>query len=251
VVPDPDTFRIALVGSSHDMGMGVEDDQTYENLAEDRLNAELGPRTGFKYELLNNSYTAYTPTQKLAVLKERTLDFGPDLVLYAASSRELTWMFMFVQLQHLARQGLLDQFPYVTDAMTRAGVGTGIEKLMAETEIDAKLKPYAEETLQKLLVAFRDAATSGGAQTAMLIVELPTDTPERLEVLSEVKAAAEAAGMPVLDVQGVYDVVPDRRTLWIAPWDDHTNAAGHQLLADRLYGLLVEQGLVPTEAPSD
>ena len=42
--------------------------------------------------------------------------------------------------------------------------------------------------------------------------------------------------------------VADRSTLWIAPWDAHTNAAGHRMLADRLYALLLEQGLVPTGA---
>jgi hypothetical protein len=119
VVPGPDTFRIALIGSSHDMGEGVEDDQTYENLAEDRLNAELGPRTGLTYEILNFSRGAITPTQKLAMVEKRMLAFEPDLILYAATNREIFSMFELAQIQHLAQHGLIDEFPYVRSCCAR------------------------------------------------------------------------------------------------------------------------------------
>ena len=34
------TYRIVLVGASHDVGIGAKDNETYENLVEDRLNNE-------------------------------------------------------------------------------------------------------------------------------------------------------------------------------------------------------------------
>ena len=40
--PFPNTFRIGLVGASHDAGAGVNDDETYENVVEDRLNRRGG-----------------------------------------------------------------------------------------------------------------------------------------------------------------------------------------------------------------
>ncbi len=39
----PGTFRIALVGSSHQAGRGVNDDETCENIVEDQLNREFAP----------------------------------------------------------------------------------------------------------------------------------------------------------------------------------------------------------------
>ena len=60
------------------------------------------------------------------VEEETVFDFAPDLVIYAATSSELQQMFKSVQLQHLARHDLLDQFPYVVEAMNEAGVGTGV-----------------------------------------------------------------------------------------------------------------------------
>ena len=46
-------------------------------------------------------------------------------------------------------------------------------------------------------------------------------------------SASTRAGLPVFDLFDVYPgaIVPALR---VAPWDDHPNAAGHQLIADRL-----------------
>ena len=50
--------------------------------------------------------------------------------------------------------------------------------------------------------------------------------------------AIQAARLPVIDL---FDVFPEaeRPALRVAPWDDHPNAAGHRLIADRLYGQLL------------
>jgi lysophospholipase L1-like esterase len=51
---------------------------------------------------------------------------------------------------------------------------------------------------------------------------------------------AKAAKLEVIDLSPAFDSVVDRNTLMLAKWDQHTNALGHRLLADKLY-----QGLVP------
>src|SRR5262245_19601475 len=49
------TYRIVLLGGSHDQGTGVKEDETYENVVEDRLNHER-PEAGYsRYEILNMS----------------------------------------------------------------------------------------------------------------------------------------------------------------------------------------------------
>ena len=47
------TYRVALLGASRTVGSGVEDGRTFEALVEDRLNRELGPASGRRYEVLN------------------------------------------------------------------------------------------------------------------------------------------------------------------------------------------------------
>jgi hypothetical protein len=176
------------------------------------------------------------------------LDFEPDLVLYAANSREIGWMFKADHLQHLAQHDLLGQFPFVVEAMERAGVGSDPETLAQVGTVESRLLPHAEGALQALFASFRELGRRHGAETAMLLVEIPGDTPSRLDVFDRLEAAAGAAGLPVLSLEGVYAGVPDRTALWITPWDDHTNATGHRMLAARLYELLLERGMVPVEA---
>jgi hypothetical protein len=136
--------------------------------------------------------------------------------------------------------------------MDEAGLRPDVEELAANQRgSEAALAPYAEETLQKLFVAFRDLGARQGAQTALMLLEIPTDNRKTLEVFSSLRTMAEEIDMPVLDFEGVYADVADRDSLWIVPWDSHTNVAGHRILADAFYDLLLENGLVPTGAASD
>src|SRR6266480_2848643 len=52
-IKPPNTYRIVLLGSSHDLGSGIKEDETYENVVEDRLNHELPDSHYSRYEILN------------------------------------------------------------------------------------------------------------------------------------------------------------------------------------------------------
>jgi hypothetical protein len=243
----PATFRIALIGASPDMGSGVKDDETYENLVEDRLNRELGARTGRKYEILNFSHGGYSPTQKLSVIEQKIFAFQPDLVLYVANSRELEWL--FYPVPHLHKNGLLEELPFIKSAMDRAGVTPQAGKPLAESIIlESKLAPYAPETLRALLERLRDQALERGIRPGLVLMEVPDDHPVRAKSFDRIGELARSAKLPVLDLQGSFAGIKERKSLWIAPWDSHANAHGHRLLAERLYSLLLEQGLVPVDA---
>jgi hypothetical protein len=245
--PDPNTLRIALIGTSHDMGAGVNDDETYENIVEDRLNRELGPRTGKKFEILNFSLHAYRPTQKLSVIEQRIFPLQPDVVLYVANTLELDWTFKSVR--HLVQNQLLDQFPFIKSAMDRADIKA--EALPEDSEILlSKLAPFAEDTLRAVLERFRDGALSRGIRPVLVILEVPTDSWWRDEMFDRLVSLGQAAKLAILDLQGSYASVWNRQSLTVAPWDHHPNAEGHRLLAERLYSLLLKEELVPTETPS-
>jgi hypothetical protein len=245
----PDTFRIALIGASHDMGSGVKDDETYENVVEDRLNRELGTRTGKKFEILNFSQGGFTPTQKLAVIEQRMFRFKPDVILYVAYSEEYAWTFRSVP--HLVKNQLLDQFPFIKSAMDRAGIQAEPGKPMPESMVlNSKLASYSEEALRAIVERFRDGTLSHDARPALVLIETPDDSLSRSREFDRLVRLGQAAKVPVLDLQGSFAGVKDRKSLWITPWDTHSNATGHRLLADRLYSLLLKERLVPTEAPN-
>ena len=241
----PDTFRIALIGSSHDAGSGVKDDETYENVVEDRLNRELSPRTGKKYEILNFSAGGYNPTNKVAMIEQRIYEFRPDLILYVAYRLEFDWTFN--SLPHLAKYGLLDQFPPLQSALRRANIRLEPGAPLPEKIVlDTKLKPFAEDVLRSLLERFRDGAVARGVRPALILLETADDSPVRSREFDRVADLVRSLNLPLLDLQGSFAGVEDRKSLWIAPWDSHSNAQGHRLLADRLYSLLLKEKMVPT-----
>jgi hypothetical protein len=249
-VPPPNTFRIGLIGASHDLGLGVADDETYENIVEDRLNRELASLTSRRYEILNFSLLGTRPTQKLAIIEQRIFAHAPNLILYVASTREFEWMFRSVP--HLVKNNLLDQFPFVRSAMDRAGVKP--DALPDLEVLESKLAPFAEEALLATLERFRDAARSRGIVPALVLLEIPDDTrsPSKTrignKVFDRLVNVGQAAKLPVLNLKGSFSAVADTEELRVAPWDDHTNALGHKLLAERLYNLLLEEKLIPTAA---
>ncbi len=60
-------YRIGIIGGSYGMGPGVEGHQTFEQLAEDRLNQET-PGSDTRYEVLNFSVGGYFPIHRLAAV---------------------------------------------------------------------------------------------------------------------------------------------------------------------------------------
>jgi hypothetical protein len=171
------------------------------------------------------------------------------LILYVAYSLELEWTFNSVT--HMVKNQYLDQFPFIGSALERAGIKLESGKpLPDKIVLEGKLAPFAEEALRAILERFREGASSRGARPAMVILEVPENKPAREESFDRVARLGQAARLPILDLQGSFAGVKDRKSIWIAPWDSHSNAQGHRLLAERLYALLLKERLVPTEAPA-
>ena len=77
------TYRILLLGSSHDVGIGVKDDETYENLLEERLNRQPPGSHGRSYEVLNLSVGGFGVFRKLVRLEREGFQFDPDAVIFS------------------------------------------------------------------------------------------------------------------------------------------------------------------------
>ena len=84
-----DTYRVAVLGASYVMGAGVENDETFESIIEDRLNANLANSDTLQYELLNFSVGGYGLIQQVTVSHEQVFDFEPDAILYIVQPGEV------------------------------------------------------------------------------------------------------------------------------------------------------------------
>jgi hypothetical protein len=238
--PPPDTYRVALLGSSTTMGWGVKDGDTYETLVERRLNEEKAGQPYARYEILNFAVAGYEPLQQLPVL-EKALTFRPDAVFYMAMVRELDRGAEYLSLAVRYRF----EVPYaeLRDIIRRAE----LEPEMDETTAGRRLRPFREEILRwhyhQIVQRCRE---QGVLPVWMLLAELEKGTWER--EVHGLERLAEEAGFTVLDLKNIFRG-RDFDALRLAQWDNHPNAVGHRIIADHLYQVLSEQKEVLFSSP--
>jgi hypothetical protein len=243
------TFRIAILGPSHVMGNGVADNETFENLVEQRLNQTLVPGRYNRVEFLNFGVDGYSLPQQLALLEDRVFAFSPDLVIATHYKDNITMTEGL--LQKIVERGIPVQDPALAELMKEAGLdhpstrGTpipyefarhaagwfGIETRMPFPELRTRVHRISDDVLRASFKQFSDTTRAHGVSAAVLALNVVIDDVPREVPLRD---AIAADGLPIFDL---FDVFPVERrpSLRVAPWDDHPNAQGHALIADRLF----------------
>jgi hypothetical protein len=230
----PGTARLAVLGSSHVMGEGVANGQTFEAVLETRLNQD---RAGPPVEILNFGVASYDPPQCFYALETKVLPLDPQVVIYFAHASDVADTVRYLVVRVRNRIAL----PYPELAARLAGLGLTAE--LPQLEAERRLRPHGPELLHYFYR--RMAERCGRRGIAPIWAYLPkVDEASGEAEAARLAALARRAGLLVLDLSGVYDR-RDRRSLWVAEWDHHPNPAGHRLLADRLYREL--ERLAPLE----
>jgi hypothetical protein len=236
-VKPPDTYRIVLLGTSHDQGTGVRDDETYENIVEDRLNRECPDSHYSRYEILNLSVGGDSLLQRVLRLEHKGFDFQPDAVLFSVAAADQQFL-----AAHL-RQALIlgiepppDYREVVESVFRRAHVS----RTMPAVLIERRLQSYLAEISEWAFRRFAQQCAQRGLRALVIYRPAPADFEgTEATIRNETVRIARAAGLDVIDLSPAFDPITDRGTLMIAKWDHHTTALGHRLLADKLYEKLV------------
>lgn len=237
----PGTLRIALLGPSHVMGNGVADDETFDNVLEQSINAAGGAPV----EVLNFAVEGYSLPQEVAMLEQRALGFDPDIVILTIFHPCTT-----MTERYLLRT-VYESIP-VSDPQTREllgnagliGVGSGrialpyeqlrriadrlgVNARMPLAEAEWRVRRVSEQVTRRSIERFAEIARARGAEPVVLVLNAvvdggPTDVP-----YGDVLAAQR---LPVFDLSQIY---PSGQfaEFRVAPWDDHPNAAAHRIIA--------------------
>jgi hypothetical protein len=225
--PPDGTYRFALVGSSHVMGYGVDDDETFDALVEDRLNAGAAATSVRAFEILNFAVDGYTPLQELVQLDTRVLDFGPHAVLYVAHYG--AGYRASLHLLDMAQQGVALPYPELNDILARAGIDRATTRFEGEQRIARVRDELIAWTYRKIVATCR----ARGVLPMWVYLPQPGDSVSP-EGLARFTGIAEDAGFAILSLAEAfkgYDVLD----VSFGEWDHHPNALGHRLIADELY----------------
>ena len=233
------TIRIAVLGSSMDMGWGVRYQDTYMNKLQEWLDFRAvhqcvsPPR---RFEVLNFAVAAYSPMQRLETLKRKVLRFHPDLVIYSATTLDVR--LMEIHLCDMLRKNVDLKYEFLHETTALAGVDDDDLRVDSEgrmpnkDRLKNKLKPFYWSLYDTTLGVI--AAECRTANVPIVMVVIPrvgrADAPStRAEPVARLKAIAAHHGLTVFDLSATFDQM-DPATLEIAAWDDHPNALGHRRL---------------------
>ena len=231
------TFRVAVLGSSMDMGWGISTDEAYVNLLEDWLNAHAVKRgLKRKFEVLNFAVAAYSPLQRLESFRRKALPFKPDMVIFSATM--LDTRLTEIHLCDLFRGHAKLSLEFLRDAVAAAGLTEEDlrtdreDKLVYKETVKRKLRPYYwklyDETLGQL------AADCRSEDMTLACIIIPRvgkadATDARAECVARLQGIAAHHAIPLYDLSGTFDG-QDPAQFEIAAWDDHPNALGHRRL---------------------
>jgi hypothetical protein len=243
----PDTFRIALLGASHVMGMGVQRHATFEAVLEDRLNREMHGTRFVRYEILNFAFQNFTAFEQIRLLERKVTAFRPDAVWYVGHPYELKRVVRRIRMSVQSVDPSDRQaYPRFSELAQRAGVDENTSVYLAER----RLARFGDEIFLKLFGTIVDLCRRH--QMHPVYVHMPL-TPESRNDVDETPYVelARRAGFVTLDLTGVYDGYT-RDAVWVAEWDAHPNEFGHRLVAGRLFELIRQNqaAILSAQVPS-
>jgi D-alanyl-lipoteichoic acid acyltransferase DltB (MBOAT superfamily) len=228
-VPPAATFRAAVLGASSVMGWGVGDGATFEALLERKLNAEFTDGPYRSYELLNFGVPGYQPPQQLVAV-EKALNLHPNAIFYVATGREQDRSAFY--LAEVVRKGIPIPYPELRSIVERSGAHAS----MNEAEATKALLPYGSEICAFTYRYIADRARGAGVRAVWIF--LPQVRPGSWQdSTAGALDLARRAGFETIDLTNVYDEAGVERVR-LAEWDEHPNALGHELVAERLYAEL-------------
>jgi len=231
------TYRIVLLGASNDMGFGVKNDQTYENLVEDALNSRVADPRYSRYEILNLAVAADSILQRVLRLEEEGFALQPDAAILSVTA--VDEQFVASHLRKALIQGVEPSPGYrqiIESVVRRAGVNGKMPAVM----IERRLQPYYVELCKWSFQRFAQQCAQHGVHPLIIYRPAPADfSGQESAGRTKMIELARAAGLKVVDLSAAFDSVTDRSSLILAKWDDHTAALGHRLLGDELYKQLV------------
>jgi len=230
------TFRVAVLGSSFSLPAGVEIEDAYHSVLEERLSARFAPRS---YEFLNFAVGAQMPSQSVAMLIHRALRFDPDLVIVSATQ---------MALPHFLLEWNKRPYPQVLDQVFSGPRSFLVELVKSRLQLlpeKAWIRPphFPRRPAKGPDVIEKLAEISRQQGVPIVLFRIAYDPIEPTPIERSIERRARAEGLYYVDSRPAFRGT-DPRDSWIHELDPHPNARAHAVFADVLAGFLRSRDLL-------
>lgn len=229
--PPPGVVRVALLGSSHIEGYGVEADKMFEPILESRLNRVPGFEG--RFQVLNFAIGGVSPLGQHVVMTGTVGSFAPQVVVMMTHLSDLKWMDR--DIQGWMREHLPEPCAFFDEVLQKAQVTTSVTEKVATD----RLHPFLPEILRYAYRQVVKDCRSIGALPVCVFLPVPQDLPlDRPRAAAQVAMAREA-GFEVIDLSDIYDG-QDPASLKLPDSVGHSNAKANALIAAALFDRLTD-----------
>ncbi len=227
-------YRVAVVGSSFTLPVGVSIEHAFHSVLERRLNSEAEC-----YEFLNFAVGLHSPSQVLAMLRYRALAFDPDLVLVGVTSMAASRL--LADSNSPPPRNVLDLVaPRVRSYFVKL-----LQSRLGERQTTFSAAPpqYPKKLALEtdVIAGFANVSRRHGVPIVLLRLELDPRTPAPVE--QAVEERAEREGLFYVDTRRAFAAARPS-DFWIYELDPHPNAAAHAIFADVVEAFLRDRDLL-------
>lgn len=230
------TFRVAVLGSSYSLPAGVEIEDAYHSVLEERLSAELAPRS---YEFLNFAVGAHMPSQSVAMLIHRALRFDPDLVIVSATQMALPHFLL--EWDQPPRPQVLDQISSGPRSFLVELVKSRLQLLPERIGLRRPGFPGRRPKGPDVIAKLAEISRRHGLPIVLFRIAYDPVAPTPVE--RAIERRVRAAGMYYVDSREAFRGT-DPHDSWIHELDPHPDARAHAVFADVLAQFLGAEGLL-------
>jgi len=233
--PD-DVYRIAVVGSSWTMATGVELDQTYHSILEERLNEIYAPQ---KFEVINFALEFYGFGEIIASVRYKALEYDPDMIILSITTATP----VFLWEDQKAPFTPTDTVPpfwqsYLYSTMAELAGLNGYAR-SKRPFVDREQGGYPRQ-IRRALKTISELTQEKDIEV-VVIIQTPSEYPE-----GQIKAAAMTARKEGLRfIYANHDQLAkeanSNERLTIGRIDNHPSAAAHRLVAEKLLNEVWDQ----------
>lgn len=226
--------RVAVLGDSVPEGFGVNMNQGFIHLLENRLNQAMTSRqSSERFEFLNFSVSGYHLTQMMDVALNDTQQFQPDA--YMAVLTELSvyrgWDTHWV---YLAQSGVDPKYEFLREAQSRANA----QKSDDEAVLSAKFAPFRTSIISQTIAGMQKYAEAHGAQFVVVLLPAVEDVDIAKRRFIGMPELLSSMKVTFVDLSDTFTPLLDRESIRLSRTDVHPNPLGHRIICDSLYAKL-------------
>jgi hypothetical protein len=215
------TYRFAILGTSIEMGWGVEFQNNFESLVEDKLN-RIRPNHK-QFEILNFSRDGYSILENAKVCEVEAVRFQPDAVFIFVHGLSEDYRIA----QNLRKNDFWRQPNHELSEILPANIMRVQDNSEFQRLVTPKIKALEDWSIRKIA----SISSSHNAIPVCLYLDTRPDTIGMEQIWSE---KSKENGMLFINLHNAL-LEKDIHSLMLPPSNAHLNVEGHRVVADYLY----------------